>query len=86
MRAALKLGLGKLFGLFACVTILLAIASDARAILVAYEGFDYAANSPLLGLIGGTGWDFNLAIRISAWLPADGMASKPQLCGCDSGR
>lgn len=32
------------------------LASPATAALVAYEGFDYAANAGLLGLSGGSGW------------------------------
>src|SRR5262245_4471834 len=46
---------GNLFVLVASAAICFATSSDAWAVLLAYEGFDYAAGN-IVGQNGGTGW------------------------------
>jgi hypothetical protein len=60
MRDLLRLDGGRLMKLLAVTAVVLAAGSNARAAVLAYEGFDYTPNTLLVnggvGLGGGTGW------------------------------
>jgi hypothetical protein len=60
MRDLLRLGGGRLVKLLVVTAVVSVSAASARAAVLAYEGFDYPANTLLVdggvGLGGGTGW------------------------------
>lgn len=60
MRNAYRFGMGRLGGLWAALVIVLACSSNAWAVLLAYEGFNYTPGTLLVsggtGIDGGTGW------------------------------
>jgi hypothetical protein len=64
MNCANRLGLRWLVG-SVCLAIVFSTATSAWAVLLAYEGFDYPANTNIVGLNGGTGW-------AGAWDAGDG--------------